>query len=95
MSKSYLILTDSGGVQEETRSLGKPVLGMRDAKEHPEAVEAGTDKIVGTYVNKNISGTRLLLMNKETYLAMPMAHNAYGDGKAAERIVWTITRCFA
>ena len=86
MSKSYLILTDSGGIQEEAPSLGKPVLVMRETTERPEAVEAGTGRIVGTDMNRIVSETRWLLTNKETYLAMSMAHNPYGDGKAAARI---------
>ena len=86
MSKSYLILTDSGGIQEEAPSLGKPVLVMRETTERPEAVEVGTARLVGTDQNKIISETNLLLSNKETYLAMSMAHNPYGDGKAAARI---------
>jgi len=87
MSKSYLILTDSGGIQEEAPSLGKPVLVMRETTERPEAVIAGTARLVGTDQNKIISETNLLLSNKETSLAMSMAENPYGDGKAASRIV--------
>jgi UDP-N-acetylglucosamine 2-epimerase (non-hydrolysing) len=87
MSKSYLILTDSGGIQEEAPSLGKPVLVMRDTTERPEAVKAGTARLVGTDQNKIISETNLLLSNKETCLAMSTAHNPYGDGKAAARII--------
>jgi len=86
MSKSYLILTDSGGIQEEAPSLGKPVLVMRETTERPEAVKAGTARLVGTDQNKIISETNLLLSNKETYLAMSAAENPYGDGKAAARI---------
>jgi UDP-N-acetylglucosamine 2-epimerase (non-hydrolysing) len=86
MSKSYLILTDSGGIQEEAPSLGKPVLVMRETTERPEAVKAGTARLVGTDQNKIRSETNLLLSNKETYLAMSMAWNPYGDGKAAARI---------
>jgi UDP-N-acetylglucosamine 2-epimerase (non-hydrolysing) len=86
MSKSYLILTDSGGIQEEAPSLGKPVLVMRDTTERPEAVKAGTARLVGTDQNKIISETNLLLSNKETYLAMSVSENPYGDGKAAARI---------
>jgi UDP-N-acetylglucosamine 2-epimerase (non-hydrolysing) len=87
MSKSYLILTDSGGIQEEAPSLGRPVLVMRDTTERPEAVKAGTARLVGTDQNKIISETNLLLSNKETCLAMSTAHNPYGDGKAAARII--------
>jgi UDP-N-acetylglucosamine 2-epimerase (non-hydrolysing) len=87
MSKSHLILTDSGGIQEEAPSLGKPVLVMRETTERPEALKAGTARLVGTDQNKIMSETNLLLSNKETYLAMSMAHNPYGDGKAAVRIL--------
>jgi len=87
MSKSYLILTDSGGIQEEAPSLGKPVLVMRETTERPEAVKAGTARLVGTDQNKIISETGLLLSNKETYLAMSMAENPYGDGKASHNII--------
>jgi UDP-N-acetylglucosamine 2-epimerase (non-hydrolysing) len=90
MSKSYFILTDSGGIQEEAPSLGKPVLVMRETTERPEAVKAGTARFVGTDQNKIISETNLLLSNKETYLAMSMAENPYGDGKAAENIIQII-----
>jgi UDP-N-acetylglucosamine 2-epimerase (non-hydrolysing) len=90
MSKSHLILTDSGGIQEEAPSLGKPVLVMRETTERPEAVKAGTARLVGTDQNKIISETNLLLSNKETYLAMSIAENPYGDGKAAARIIETL-----
>ncbi len=86
MDKSYLILTDSGGVQEEAPSLGKPVLVMRDTTERPEAVDAGTVKLVGADALKIISMTRDLILNEEMYLMMSRAHNPYGDGKASERI---------
>jgi UDP-N-acetylglucosamine 2-epimerase (non-hydrolysing) len=87
MSKSYLILTDSGGVQEEAPSLGKPFLVMRETTERPEAVEAGAGRIVGTDMNKIISETRLLLNDKETYSAMSVVRNPYGDGNAGSRIL--------
>jgi UDP-N-acetylglucosamine 2-epimerase (non-hydrolysing) len=87
MSKSYMILTDSGGIQEEAASLGKPVLVMRETTERPEAVEAGTGRIVGTDMNKIISETRLLLNDKETYSAMSVVRNPYGDGNAGSRIL--------
>lgn len=87
MRRSYLIVTDSGGVQEEAPSLGKPVLVMRETTERPEAVEAGTVKLVGTDRERIVCETLLLLDNVEAYRAMSMAHNPYGDGKAAERIV--------
>jgi len=87
MNKSYLILTDSGGVQEEAPSLGKPVLVMRDTTERPEAVIAGTVKLVGTDKNLIINETQKLLDNEEEYKKMSMSHNPYGDGKASQRII--------
>ena len=85
MEKSYLIITDSGGVQEEAPSLGKPVLVMRETTERPEAVEAGTVKLVGT--DKIVSETQALFENENLYHQMSELHNPYGDGKAVERIV--------
>ena len=87
MNRSYLIITDSGGVQEEAPSLGKPVLVMRDTTERPEAVKVGTVKLVGT--NKDIIAkeAQKLLDNKDEYDKMSKAHNPYGDGKACEKIV--------
>ncbi len=87
MSKSYIILTDSGGVQEEAPSLGKPVLVLRNTTERPEAVEAGTVKLVGTDKDVIISRTNELLCNGEIYKQMSKAHNPYGDGLASKRIV--------
>lgn len=87
MEKSHLIITDSGGVQEEAPSLGKPVLVMRDTTERPEAVEAGTVRLVGTDRDKIVTEANELLHNKEAYQQMSMLHNPYGDGKACERIV--------
>ncbi len=87
MNQSYIIITDSGGVQEEAPSLGKPVLVMRDTTERPEAVEAGTVILVGTNKDKIISECLDLLNNKERYEQMSALHNPYGDGKACERIV--------
>lgn len=87
MSQSYLIITDSGGVQEEAPSLGKPVLVMRNTTERPEALSAGTVKLVGTDKNVIVNETKILLDNEEEYLKMSKAHNPYGDGKASERIV--------
>ncbi len=87
MTQSYLIITDSGGVQEEAPSLGKPVLVMRETTERPEAVEAGTVILVGTDKNKIVSETITLLKNNDRYKAMSELHNPYGDGKACSRIV--------
>lgn len=87
MDKSYLILTDSGGIQEEAPSLGKPVLVMRETTERPEAISAGTVKLVGTDTNKIIYETSILLSNQDQYAEMSQAHNPYGDGKASVRIV--------
>ena len=87
MDKASVILTDSGGVQEEAPSLGKPVLVMRDTTERPEAVDAGTVKLVGTNVDSIISNVIELLTNESVYKEMSFAHNPYGDGKACQRIV--------
>ena len=87
MNKSYFIITDSGGVQEEAPSLGKPVLVMRDTTERPEALEAGTVKLVGTSKETIIKEAQKLLDDENEYNTMSKAHNPYGDGKACERIV--------
>ena len=87
MDKAKLIITDSGGVQEEAPSLGKPVLVMRDTTERPEAVDAGTVVLVGTDTNKIVSEALSLLTDQSRYAAMSQLHNPYGDGKSAERIV--------
>ena len=87
MEKSDLVLTDSGGIQEEAPSLGKPVLVMRDTTERPEALDAGTVKLVGTDCDKIISEVSPLLDNMEYYKKMSRAINPYGDGRACERIV--------
>lgn len=87
MEKSTLVLTDSGGIQEEAPGLGKPVLVMRDTTERPEAVDAGTVKLVGTNKGLIISETSKLLDDKEYYNKMSKAVNPYGDGKACERII--------
>lgn len=87
MQHSHLILTDSGGVQEEAPSLGKPVLVMRDTTERPEALEAGTVKLVGTDKDAIIGGVSTLLTDDNAYGVMSRAHNPYGDGKAVSRIV--------
>jgi UDP-N-acetylglucosamine 2-epimerase (non-hydrolysing) len=92
MQHSYLILTDSGGVQEEAPSLGKPVLVMRDTTERPEAVDAGTVKLVGTDTMAIVENVRLLLRDREIYEKMTQAHNPYGDGKACERIMEVLVR---
>ena len=87
MKKSYIILTDSGGVQEEAPSLGKPVLVLRDTTERPEAVEYGTVKLIGTNKQKIVSAVQYLLDNQEEYKKMSEAVNPYGDGLASRRIV--------
>lgn len=87
MNKSYLILTDSGGVQEEAPSLGKPVLVMRDTTERPEAVNAGTVKLVGTNYEAIIRNVANLLENVDAYEVMSLAVNPYGDGHACGRII--------
>lgn len=87
MSQSYMIITDSGGVQEEAPSLGKPVLVIRDTTERPEAVEAGTVILVGTDKNKIVSEAQKLLNDENRYNVMSALHNPYGDGKACQRIV--------
>ena len=87
MTRSYLILTDSGGIQEEAPSLGKPVLVMRDTTERPEAVDAGTVQLVGTDVAKIVDAVTRLLTDEGEYHAMSRAHNPYGDGHACQRIL--------
>ena len=87
MSRAAVILTDSGGVQEEAPSLGKPVLVMRETTERPEAVDAGTVKLVGTDAALIVSEVNRLLDDKAAYEAMSFAHNPYGDGKAVDRIL--------
>ena len=86
IDKSYLILTDSGGIQEEAPSLGKPVLVLRDTTERPEGIEAGTLKLAGTNENTIYDMIRELLTNKEIYEKMSRAVNPYGDGTASKRI---------
>ncbi|MDI4637444.1 MULTISPECIES: non-hydrolyzing UDP-N-acetylglucosamine 2-epimerase [Halomonadaceae] len=87
MNRSHIILTDSGGIQEEAPSLGKPVLVMRNTTERPEAVKAGTVKLVGTSVDVITTELTHLLTDAEAYRAMSFAHNPYGDGKACQRIL--------
>lgn len=86
MNRAYFILTDSGGIQEEAPSLGKPVLVMRDSTERPEAVLAGTVKLVGTSVERIVGAIEELLTQKDAYHHMTLAHNPYGDGDACRRI---------
>lgn len=87
MNKAFLIITDSGGVQEEAPSLGKPVLVMRETTERPEAVEAGTVILVGTNTAKIVKEAQELLDNSNKYNSMSSLHNPYGDGKACQRII--------
>ena len=87
MDKAKIIITDSGGIQEEAPSFGKPVLVMRKTTERPEAVEAGTVFLVGTNKKLIVKETLELLSNKEKYIKMSMLHNPYGDGKASTCIV--------
>ncbi len=95
MQRAHLILTDSGGVQEEAPSLGKPVLVMRDTTERPEAVEAGTVKLVGTDDARMVSEVAMLLDDDAAYAAMATAHNPYGDGTSAARIAALLAEAFA
>jgi len=87
MARSHMILSDSGGIQEEAPSLGRPVLVLRNVTERPEAVAAGTVKVVGTDKEKVVSVTKELLTNEQVYGCMAQAANPYGDGQAARRIV--------
>ena len=87
MNQSYLILTDSGGIQEEAPSLGKPVLVMRETTERPEAVTAGTVKLVGTDIEEIVNHSVALLSDSDLYNSMSKAHNPYGDGHACDRII--------
>lgn len=86
MNRAHIILTDSGGIQEEAPSLGKPVLVMRDTTERPEAVDAGTVQLVGTEASAIHDSLSLLLTDEQAYTSMSRAHNPYGDGKACQRI---------
>lgn len=95
MSRSYLVLTDSGGIQEEAPSLGKPVLVLRNTTERPEAVKAGTVALIGTDKDAVYNTTKTLLTDADAYNAMSNAVNPYGDGRAAERIVRAILHVFA
>lgn len=87
MTRAHIILTDSGGIQEEAPSLGKPVLVMRDTTERPEAVQAGTVKLVGTHQDQIVAGVAELMRDEEAYRQMAYAHNPYGDGMACQRIL--------
>lgn len=87
LKHSYIVLTDSGGIQEEAPSLGKPVLVMRDVTERPEAVDAGTVRLVGANRERIVSSVAELLDRESSYKAMARAHNPYGDGSACERII--------
>lgn len=90
MNQSDLILTDSGGIQEEGPSLGKPVLVMREVTERPEAVDAGTVLLVGTDKEKIVNGVETVLLDRNVYTRMSKAHNPYGDGHACEKIIRTL-----
>ena len=94
MSTSHLILTDSGGIQEEAPSFGIPVLVMRETTERQEAVEAGTVKLVGTHHATIVAEVSNLIENEAVYAKMSEAHNPYGDGKASQRITETIVNFF-
>ncbi|MFC5461621.1 non-hydrolyzing UDP-N-acetylglucosamine 2-epimerase [Massilia niabensis] len=87
LKHAHIVLTDSGGIQEEAPSLGKPVLVMRDVTERPEAVQAGTVRLVGADRDRIVSNVAELLDNPDSYKSMARAHNPYGDGKACERII--------
>ena len=93
MSRSFLVMTDSGGLQEEAPSCGVPVLVLRTETERPEAVEAGTVKVVGVKEEDIYSNANILLTNREEYDKMAKAVNPYGDGHASERIVKAIIEC--
>ena len=94
MNRSYLVMTDSGGLQEEAPHLGKPVLVLRDSTERPEAVDAGTVKLVGTDIDKIIENANLLINNNDEYIKMSKAINPYGDGKASVKIADAIEGYF-
>jgi UDP-N-acetylglucosamine 2-epimerase (non-hydrolysing) len=94
MNRADLILTDSGGIQEEAPTLGKPVLVMRDVTERPEAVDAGTVLLVGTDRKKIVETVEAVLLDRVRYEEMARAHNPYGDGKAVGRIVTVLRDAF-
>ena len=92
LKHAYLVLTDSGGIQEEAPSLGKPVLVMRDVTERPEAVQAGTVRLVGAETTKITANVSELLDDEQSHLKMSKAHNPYGNGTASDRIVWAFAK---
>jgi UDP-N-acetylglucosamine 2-epimerase (non-hydrolysing) len=92
MDRSYLILTDSGGIQEEAPSFGKPVLIMRETSERREAIDAGVAKLVGTDAEKIVLETTALLTDLEAYSSMARVHNPFGDGTAARQIIEDILK---
>ncbi|MGB3671974.1 MAG: UDP-N-acetylglucosamine 2-epimerase, partial [Phormidesmis sp.] len=94
MKRSHLLLTDSGGLQEEAPGLGKPVLVLRETTERPEAISAGTAKLVGTNPQQVVSSASDLLANESAYSRMAKAVNPFGDGHAAERIASIVTEYF-
>ena len=94
MNKSFMVMTDSGGLQEEAPHLGKPVLVLRDVTERPEAVGSGTVKLVGTDINQIVKEANELLRNPEAYYKMSKSINPYGDGIASKRIVEAILKYF-
>ena len=87
MQRAYLIVTDSGGIQEEAPALGKPVLVTRDTTERPEAIEAGTARLIGTSAEALVASVNELLDDPQSYAAMAQAKNPFGDGAAARRII--------
>ena len=95
MERAYLVLTDSGGIQEEAPALGKPVLVMREKTERPEAVEAGTAKLVGTDARKIVDSVGRLLDSPAAYRRMACVKNPYGDGRASRRIAAVLRQFFA
>jgi UDP-N-acetylglucosamine 2-epimerase len=92
MERAYVILTDSGGIQEEAPALGKPVLVMRDKTERPEAVAAGTARLVGTDADVIVAATERLLRSAAAYRKMARARNPFGDGHASRRVVAVLRR---
>ena len=92
MDRSHFILTDSGGIQEEAPSLGKPVLVMREVTERPEGVDAGTVRLVGTDSDRIVAESERLLTDSDFFETMRRAHNPYGDGQASRRILDALAR---